>query len=104
MRDEDFGGTRRPEDEIEVLSTAFDAVCPYCGTVQEVHTSFAGATPKENDIMICMSCLNVGCYGADLQLVKPSDELLEKIMADDYVQKVLFALRTVKRRNESSNN
>ena len=72
----------------QLRSTEFDVACPYCGVVQNVHTSFAGATPKEGDIMICIDCVNVGQYDAELRLVKPSDELLPMILADEFVVQV----------------
>lgn len=100
MEPEEFGGTRQPNGEMR--STAFDASCPYCGVVQEVHTSFAGATPKEGDIMICFDCVNVGQYDAELRLTKPSDELLKKIMADEYVIQVRGSIMLAKMfRNKS---
>lgn len=94
MEPEEFGGTRRPNGELR--QTAFDATCPYCGVVQEVHTSFAGATPKEGDIMICIDCVNVGQYDAELRLVKPSDELLPLILEDEFVQKVRGSIQLAK--------
>lgn len=94
MESEEFGGTRQPNGELR--STAFDVYCPYCGVLQQVHTSFAGATPKENDIMICIDCVNVAQYDAELRLVKLSDELLELVLADEFVQKVRGSIQLAK--------
>lgn len=94
MEPEEFGGARRPNGELR--STAFDVHCPYCGVLQQVHTSFAGATPKEGDIMICIDCTNVGQYDAELRLVKPSEELLERILEDEFVIQVRGSIMLAK--------
>lgn len=46
--------------------------------------------------MICIDCVNVGQYDAELRLIKPSDELLPLILADEFVQKVRGSIQLAK--------
>lgn len=65
--------------------------CPYCGVKQDGATStgkmldpdFISSGPKEGSISLCVYCANISQYGKDLKLEKISNELLEKIKAEE---------------------
>lgn len=51
------------------MITELDAVCPYCGRVNELHEDVAGnATPQPGDVSVCWACASASIFTADLKL------------------------------------
>lgn len=70
--------------------TEFDAACPHCGQVNEVHAG-ADDAPQPGDVSICWTCGTPGVYTHDLAIRKPTQEELIEIAAHPDFQKAVIA-------------
>lgn len=78
------------------LKTEFEAACPHCGRMQEVHLGPDSASPTPGDLSICWKCTGVSQYTETLDLQElPADRAIE-LMANPEVQKMLRLMRSVK--------
>lgn len=64
----------------------FDAECPHCGTLNQVHGHESGEMPSPDDWTICWTCLGPGVYTEGLAVRKmTAEELMDQQFARQYV-------------------
>lgn len=75
--------------------TEFDAACPHCGRVNELHTDpdADSRSPEPGDISICWNCAGIAQYTETLSMQLIPEEQHAEIMLNPQLRKMLAIVR-----------
>jgi hypothetical protein len=86
-----------------VSTTEFDAECPHCGKLQELHTSVTDpdAVPTPGSISFCFTCGGISAYDEDLRLVHLTLDQMEEIDKSIELQNITRAWLQVRGKRDT---